>query len=181
MNMKRKLYAVLAILALFVVGAPAVKAQSVVKSATFTFGPAVTTTATCFPVTMWNGVTNAYPEDMGAICPYQGDSYGGYGSFLSVPWQLGFLNNGYLAGCNPMIWGQKTPTNGDGTHAGDTFTQPATTTCPYYTTPNGVSVGFNIVGNFTVVKHTSCGRYGCRSFLSNVLTGGTGVVEETQN
>ena len=181
----KKTFAVFAVLALLVVGTT-LSAQSVVKSATFTFGSPASSTATCFPITSWNGVPDAYPEDMGAMCPNQGDPNGGYGSFLDVPFQLGFLNNGYLAGCNPLTWGQKTFTTGDGTHAGDAFTQPAITSCPYYTgeyggSSNNLSVGWSIVANFTVVKHTYCGRYGCHSFLSNVLTGGTGMVSETQN
>lgn len=175
----KKLSAVFAVLALLVVGACTLRAQSVTKSATFTFG----SPAPCAAITVWNGVPAAYPEDMGTICPNQGDPSGGYGSFLSVPFQLGFLNNGYLAGCNPLTWGQKTFTTGDGTHAGDAFTQPAITSCPYYTGEYGnpgLSVGWSIVANFTVVKRTYCGRYGCHSFLSNVMTGGTGAVQETQ-
>ena len=95
--------------------------------ATFTFGP----TTACSAI-----VLNDDQNLTGTICPYQGDPSGGYGSFIDVPYQLGFLNNGYLAGCDPMVWGQKTfaqrpdGTTGDGTQAGDTFTQPAATTCP---------------------------------------------------
>jgi hypothetical protein len=152
-------------LALLVSGATSAKAQTVVLSATFTFG----STIPCSDITSWNGNSAAYPEDMGAICLSQGDPYGGYGSYLDVPFQLGFLNDGYLAGCNPLAWGQKTFTSGDGTHNGDTFTWPANTTCPYYTTPSGLSVGFSIVGSFTVVQHKSC-RYGrCVTWFSNVL------------
>ncbi len=155
--------------------------------ATFTFGP----TTTCSPILSWNGVENAYPEDMGAICPYQGNPTGGYGSFLEVPWQLGFLDNGLLQGCDPMVWGQKTfaqrpdGTVGDGTRAGDAFTQPAATTCPYYVGEYGGAIPdnflpqFSIVANFTVVKITTCGRYRCQSHLQSNLTDGTGVVEET--
>jgi hypothetical protein len=178
--MRKSVPAVLATLALFVMGITvSTKAQTITRSATFTFG----SPAPCSNITSWNGVANAYP-DMGGICPYQGDTYGGYGSFLDVPFQLGFLNNGYLAGCNPLTWGQKTFTNGDGTHAGDTFTQPAVTNCPYYTGEYGdpsLSVGWSIVGSFAVVSHTYCGRYGCHTFLSTVLKSGTGVVVETQN
>ena len=150
--------------------------------ATFTFGP----TTACSAI-----VLNDDPNLTGTICPYQGDPSGGYGSFIDVPYQLGFLNNGYLAGCDPMVWGQKTfaqrpdGTIGDGTQAGDTFRQPASTTCPYYTGEYGGAIPdnflpqFSIVGNFTVEKIISCGRYGCRSHLKTSLTGGTGVVEET--
>ena len=177
--MRKSVPTVLATLALLVVGLFAVpaRAQTIVLSATFTFG----STVTCSNITSWNGGSTAYPEDMGSICPNQGDLYGGYGSFLDVPWQLGFLNNGYLAGCNPLTNGQKTFTSGDGTHNGDTFTWPASTTCPYYTTAGGLSVGFSIVGSFTVAKHQSC-RYGrCITWFTNVLNSGTGIVEETQN
>src|SRR2546430_6033257 len=48
----------------------------------------------------------------------------------------------------------------------DTFTQPASTTCPYYTGEYGGAIPdnflpqFSIIGNFTVEKIVSCGRYG---------------------
>jgi len=185
-NMK-KLFAVLATLALLVVGHFALPAHAqgtgyFAPSATFAFGPG----APCSSITEWNGDPNAYPDEMGAVCLYQGDPYGGPGSFLSAPFQLGFLNNGYLAGCNSLTWQAKVFTKGDGTHVGDTYTQIGATTCPYYTGEYGTFqnsdhrlVGWNVVANFTIVAHRSCTRYGCRTFLSSALTGGTGTVEET--
>lgn len=156
----------------------AAKAQA--PPANFTFGPG----APCSAITSWNGVADAYPQDMGAICLNQGDLYGGYGSYIDVPWQLGFLNNGYLAGCDQIAWQPKVFTIGDGTHAGDAFTVAGSTTCPYYTGEyGGVSDnlldGFSVVASYTVVQRKTCGRYGCHTYLSNVLTGGTGTVTET--
>jgi|HubBroStandDraft_6_1064221.scaffolds.fasta_scaffold00134_8 hypothetical protein len=169
--------AVLAVL-MCAVGA---QGQAVPSSDTFTFGAG----AQCSSITTWNGVSGAYPQDMGAICLFQGDENGGYGSFLDVPWQLGFLNNGYLAGCDPLTWQPKVFTLGDGTHNGDTFTVAGATTCPYYTGEYGTYEdsnnrldGFSVVASYTVVARRSCGRFGCHTYLSNVLTGGTGVVSE---
>ncbi len=170
------------LLAQLVLSAPSAKAQTVVLSDNFTFNG----TTPCSSITSWNGNPNAYPQDMGGICLNQGDSYGGYGSFLDVPFQLGFLNNGYLAGCNPLAWGAKTFTIGDGTHNGDAFTVAGNTTCPYYTgeyggASNNLLVGFNVVASYTVVQHRSCNRGRCITYFTNVLQGGTGTVEETQN
>jgi hypothetical protein len=157
------------------------KGQAVPSSDDFTFGPGTP----CSSITTWNGVSSAYPQDMGAICLFQGDENGGYGSFLDVPFQLGFLNNGYLAGCDPLTWQPKVFTLGDGTHNGDTFTVAGATTCPYYTGEYGTYEdsnnrldGFSVVASYTVVARRSCGRFGCHTYLSNVLTGGTGVVSE---
>jgi hypothetical protein len=157
------------------------KAQTTVLSDNFTFNG----TTPCSNITQWNGVPNAYP-DMGSICLNQGDEYGGYGSFLDVPFELGFLNNGYLAGCDPLVWDPKTFTIGDGTHNGDAFTVAGKTTCPYYTgeyggSSNTLSVGFSAVASYTVVQHRSCYRGSCITYFTSVLTGGTGTVKETQN
>jgi hypothetical protein len=109
------------LLALLAESAPSARAQTVVLSDDFTFSG----TSPCSSVTSWNGDPNAYPYEMGSICLNQGDSYGGYGSFLDVPFQLGFLNNGYLAGCNPLSWGPKAFTIGDGTPLHHLFHQRA--------------------------------------------------------
>ena len=175
--MKRALLAV-AVLLSFV--AASAKAQTIVLSDNFTFNG----TTPCSSITSWNGDPNAYPQDMGGICLSQGDPSGGYGSYLDVPWQLGFLNNGYLAGCNPLAWGQKTFIIGDGTHNGDVFKVPGSTTCPYYTGEyggysNNLLVGFGVVAKYTVVQQRSCSRYRCFTYLANVLQGGTGTVTET--
>jgi hypothetical protein len=167
--------------ALIVPSAPSANAQTVVLYDNFTFNG----TTPCSSITSWNGDTDAYPEDMGGICLNQGDSYGGYGSFLDVPFQLGFLNNGYLAGCNPLAWSPKRFTIGNGTHNGDAFTVAGSTTCPYYTGEYGgasdnLLVGFNVVASYTVLQHRSCYRGRCITYFTNVLQGGTGTVEETR-
>jgi hypothetical protein len=158
------------------------KAQTIVLSDNFTFNG----TTPCSSITSWNGSSTIYPEDMGSICLNQGDLYGGYGSFLDVPSELGFLNNGYLAGCDPLAWGQKTFTLGDGTHNGDGFTVAGSTACPYYTGEYGgstsnLSVGFSVVASYTVMQHRSCYRGRCITYFTNVLEGGTGTVTEAQN
>jgi len=161
-------------------GATGTKAQAVPASDSFTFaggGP-------CSSITSLNDSTS-YAPNQGSICLFRGDEAGGYGSFLDVPWQLGFLNNGYLAGCDPLSWQTRVFTLGDGTHAGDTFTVAGATTCPYYTGEYGTYLdsnerldGFSVVASYVVVAQRSCSRYGCHTYLSNALTGGTGTVSE---
>jgi hypothetical protein len=158
--------------------ASSAKGQAVPSSDTFVFGAG----QPCENITAINGDTTL----TGAICLHQGDLYGGYGSYIEVPFQLGFLNNGYLAGCNPLVWQPRVFTLGDGTHAGDTFTVAGVTACPYYTGEYGTYEnsnnrldGFSVVADYTVVSFRSCGRFGCHTYLSSVLTGGTGVISET--
>jgi len=154
------------------------KAQSIVLQDTFVFNG----TTPCSGITSIDGNST----ETGTICLNQGDTYGGYGSFLDVPFQLDYLNNGYLAGCDPLAWGQKNWTLGDGTHNGDTFSVSGSTTCPYYTgeyggASNNLLVGFSVVANYTIVEHRSCNRGRCINYFTNVLQGGTGTVTETQN
>jgi hypothetical protein len=154
-----------------------------VPSAAFTFGPG----AICESITSWNGDSNAFPNEMGGICLHQVDPLTGLaGSYIDVPFQLGFLNNGYLAGCNVISWQTKVFTLGDGTHAGDTYTTAGSTSCPYYTGEYGTYQdsnqrldGFNVVADYTMKQFRTCGRYGCHNYLQPVLTGGTGEVVET--
>jgi uncharacterized protein YceK len=157
------------------------KAQTVVLSDTFTFNG----TIPCSTITSLDGSTAGYPNSIGTICLNQGDPSGGYGSFLDVPFQLGYLNNGYLS-CDPLAWQPKLWTLGDGTHNGDTFSVTGSTTCPYYTgeyggSSNNLSIGFSVVANYTVVEHRSCYRGRCINYFTNILQGGTGTVTETQN
>jgi hypothetical protein len=174
----------LALLALTLALAIPSHAQSTypVPTASFTFGPGTV----CSTITSWNGNPNAYPYEMGGICLSQGDPSGGPGSYIDVPFQLGFLNNGYLADCNSIAWQSKVFTQGDGTHAGDSYTIAGSTTCPYYTGEYGTYQdsnnrldGFNVVASYTIQQFRSCSRYGCHYYLKSVLTGGTGEVVET--
>lgn len=180
--MKRVIAGLVLALALFAISA---KAGTVVLSDTFTFGGPVGV-ASCSNIATWDGSATTYAEDMGAICLNQGDTYGGYGSFLDVPEQLGYLNGGYLAGCNPIAFGPKVFTVGDGTHSGDAFTVSGSTTCPYYTgewgtyeNSNNRLDGFSVVANYTVVQHRSCYRGRCVTYFTNVLQGGSGVVTDS--
>jgi hypothetical protein len=136
------------------------------QTATFAFGSGTP----CEPITQWNGVPNAYPDAMGAICLTQGDPYGGYGSYLDIPFQLGFSNDGYWAGCNPITWGPKVFTIGNGTHTGDAFTVNGSTSCPTY----GANAGFTVVVNYTVMAYRSCNRGRCVNSYVNSVTNGTG-------
>src|SRR5215472_12021457 len=83
-------------------------------------------------ITSWDGSDPSappYPGDMGAVSLRT--SFGGsYGSAIDAPFQLGYLNNGFLAPCDPLTLGPKVWTIGDGTNIGDTFTQYGATTCP---------------------------------------------------
>jgi hypothetical protein len=150
-------------------------------SATFAFGGG---TAACQPITEWNGVPNAYPYDMGSICLTSGDGRGSYGSFLGIPNELGFLNNGLLEGCDPIAWDPKIYTIGDGKHAGDTFTQHGVTTCPYYTDEYGIDVshfldGFSADTTYVVVLvRVYVPRKGYQYVPSPRLAGGTGTATQ---
>jgi hypothetical protein len=155
-------------------------AQTVVLSDGFTFNGGTP----CSAITTWNGNPNAYPGDMGAICLAQGDAEGGGGSYLDVPWQFGFLNNGYLAGCDPIAWGSKTFTIGNGTHVGDAYTMAGTTACPYYTGEYGgasdnLAVGFSVTASYVVGTKCNYYRGRCIPYFVNVLQGGSGTVVET--
>lgn len=143
-------------------------------TATFTYGPLYGSPGTtCSNILSWNGVPNAYPEDMGAVCTGQADPDSGpepYYSFLGVPWQLGFQS---LGACN-ITWGARTYARGDGTHTGDTFNWPATSSNCY----NAPNVTFTTIGSYTVTMHTSCYRGHCITYAINTLQGGSGFVTE---
>jgi hypothetical protein len=115
-----------------------------------------------------------YPYEMGFVD--LGNQPG-----IGIPWQLGYLNNGYLVPCNPLVWGSDTWVVGDGTHNGDTYTRPASTSCPYFTGEYGTSGNSsNILDSFSVVvKYVRtirrvCSRGGCHNNITDTLVGGTG-------
>ena len=171
--------------------AVSVKAQTV-RSDTFLFAAPSTPTATCEQITSWDGTDPAippYPYDMGSICLSTGDGAPtSPGSGIFVPFQLGYLNNGDLAGCDAIVWQPKVWVAGDGTHAGDKYTISGSTTCPYYTGeygPDSPSAhlldGFSVVADYTMVQKRACPRFRpCYYYLVGVLQGGEGVVEETE-
>lgn len=156
-------------------------AQTVVLSETFAFNGNS-------QITSWNGSDPAnppYPDEMGAVS-LNSSFGGGYGSAIDVPFQLGFLNNGYLSPCNPIAFGPKTWTVGNGTHSGDVYTVSGSTTCPYFTgeygnydNSNNRLDGFSVTATYVHNGHTSC-RYGrCVTYYIDVLKGGTGVVTDS--
>jgi hypothetical protein len=136
------------------------------QSATLTFG--APGSSNCSRITEWNGVTNAYPEDMGEVCF---NFYPNFYSGILIPWQLGFPNNGFLPTCEPTVWGAKTYTKGNGTQAGDTFSQTMTATCPY-------NVTLEVTGSFVVEQITHCYYRRCFTTYANVLESGSGTVTD---
>ena len=177
--------------ALFMLGAVAgVSAQTVQKSDTFTFatGAAIarwTVSPACGGITAWDGVANAYPEDMGGVCITQ-PAGGGYGSSIDVPFQLGYLNNGSLDPCDHINLGPKVFTVGDGTHTGDQFTVSGSTTCPYFTgeygtyeNSNNRLEGFSVVATYTVFRYIQIVRGAVVVRYNYILTSGTGTVADS--
>ena len=170
--------AVLAVLLSFVTVA---KAQTVALSNTFVFN-------NTSQITSWDGSDPAnppYPSEMGAVS-LNSSFGGGYGSAIDVPFQLGYLNNGYLSPCNPIAFGPKTWTVGNGTHTGDTFTVSGSTTCPYFTGEYGTYEnsnnrldGFSVTATYVRTAHTAC-RFGrCTAYYTDTLQGGTGTVTDS--
>jgi hypothetical protein len=167
----------LAVLAMLMCAVGA-KGQAVPSSDTFTFGGS---TSTCASITSWNGDPNIYALDRGAVCLHSSVG-GGYGSAIEVPFQLGFLNNGFLVPCDPFTF-TKAWTSGDGTHDGDTFTLTGATTCPYFTGEYGgysdnLLDGFSVVASYTHVAHSYYYRGRKYTYFTDVLEGGTGMVSE---
>ena len=140
-------------------------------------------------ITSWDGSDPAnppYPYAMGAVC-LTTQCGGGYGSGIEIPFQLGYLNNGYLNPCNPITLSAKTWVIGDGTHNGDTFIVTGSALCPYFTGEYGTSGNsYNILDGFSVTVqyvrtfYKSCGRTGCHTFPRDTLQGGTGVAQQTE-
>ena len=141
-------------------------------------------------ITSWDGSDPSnppYPYDMGGVSLMTDFSHG-YGSAISAPFQLGYLNNGDLSPCDPLTLGPKMWTIGDGTNIGDTFTQHGTTTCPYFTgewgtynNSNNRLDGFSVDATYTIVQGPrTCPRYHpCYYPHLTVLVGGTGTITDT--
>jgi hypothetical protein len=176
--MKRALLAVAVLLSFVAVSA---KAQTLSFSDAFVFNSAS-------QITSWNGSDPAnppYPGEMGYVSLNRSFG-GGYGSAIDVPFQLGFLNNGYLSPCDPIAFGPRKWTIGDGTHSGDTFNVSGSTTCPYFTgeygtydNSNNRLDGFSVTASYVRTVHTSC-RYGrCTTYYTDTLQGGTGIVTDS--
>jgi hypothetical protein len=139
-------------------------------------------------IVSWNGSDPAnppYPGDMGAVSLTS--AFGSPGSGIEVPFQLGYLNNGFLVPCNAITWGPKVYTTGDGTNIGDKYTISGSTDCPYFTGEYGDYQNsknrhdsWSVVAVYKVTnKQISC-RYGrCTTRYTITLQGGTGTVTET--
>jgi hypothetical protein len=139
-------------------------------------------------ITSWDGSDPAnppYPYAMGSVS-LQTSFGGSYGSAIDVPFELGYLNNGFLAPCDPLVWQPKVWTTGDGTHDGDTFSQSGSTTCPYFTgewgtyqNSNNRLDGFSVIADY---RHTNFPYYYHGRKYNNfrdILEGGTGTVTDT--
>ena len=141
--------------------------QAQTKSNTFTFGSAgvigTTQSSNCSPITAWDNVVDAYPQDMGEVCfnfypnPYSG---------MDIPWQLGYPNNGFLLDQTPFTWGPVVWTSSN------TYTQTGTAAYTGY----GAGVVVNVNTNVVVTYQKYCAHGVCHYFPVHTLTGGTGVV-----
>lgn len=132
-------------------------------------------------ITSYNGSDPAnppYPGDMGAI------NLDNQNPGISVPWQLGYLNNGYLQPCNSFQWTPKKWIIGDGTHNGDEYQVSMSTACPYFTgeygtyeDSNNTYDSFSAVATYTTKLVLSCSRYrGCHYFPQYSLLSGQGTI-----
>jgi hypothetical protein len=164
----------LAVLVIFCAVAISADAQAMPSANAFTFNASSN-------IISWNGSDPAnppYPLDMGKVS-LDTQFGGGWGASISVPWQLGYLNHGELNDCLKITnWGPRVFTKGDGTHAGDTFTETGSTTCPYFNS-NNLQDGFGVVASYIVKQNKSCGNGRCIYYFTYPLTGGTGTVTET--
>jgi len=164
----------------------------VLLSNTFTFsGYPTSQPGTVVSITSYDGNTPANPPDGAqAQFPYHMGSVelsnAGI-SGISVPFELGYLNNGDLEPCDPGQWGAKNWIVGDGSlNTPGTYTVTASTTCPYFTGEWGTYLnsnnrldGFNVTATYTREIVPSCGRFGCRGFHPvDTLQGGTGTITE---
>ena len=141
--------------------------QAQTKSDTFTFGSAgvigTTQSSNCSPITAWDNVVDAYPQDMGEVCfNFYPDGFSG----MEIPFQLGYPNNGFLLDNTPFTWGPMVSTSTN------TYTQAGTAAYTGY----GAGVVVNVNINVVVTYVRSCGHGICHYFPVHTLTGGTGGV-----
>lgn len=187
------------LITLLVMGATTRAQAPAAVSVPFTYGAGDGNGAGCTNLLTVNDTT--YPQDEGSICFNKPDLYAaGVGFFLSLPWETGTANNGYLDGCNPLtysakVWQQRSDgTMGDGTKDGDQFVWPATTFCPYQSGalygPNFPSFNINVsLAENWVVKLTpqpqrcGSGKWWHRCYqppkLIPAFLGGSGVMDQT--
>lgn len=174
------------ILTLAALCASPAKAQTLTKSFSqdFTFGPSYSTqyssgSPTCSPITSitgWSGTGG------GEVC--YGSDY--YGANIDVPFQLGFLNNGYLDPCSQMHFGAPVWLKGNATTVGSIYYINGSTTCPYFTGEYGTDFNSNDrLDGFTVmIEHSIASSYKtcrlgrCVTHYVDIVTGGTGTITD---
>ena len=117
----------------------------------------------CVNNTSWNGTS--YPDN-GEFCI----NYEATVSGITIPYELGFPNNGYLLQSCTMSFGAPVYTNGNGTHAGDTFSISGAAVCK-----DNVNIT-TFTQNFVVTKVVTTCRYGrCLTDVDYSLVGGSGT------
>ena len=145
----------------------ATAAQAQTRSDAFTFGSAgvigTTLSSNCSPITSWDGVVNAYPQNMGEVCF---NYYPNNNSGMEIPWQLGYPNNGFLLSNTPFTWAPAVWTSST------TYSQAGTAVYTGY----GAGVVVNVTTNIAITYRRYCSRTGCHLFPMDTLTGGTGAV-----
>lgn len=155
-------------------------------TATFTYGPINGSGTTCSDIISWTFGGQTYTNNAvywdngvetiiqtGAFCSGQADPDSGpegFYSYLEIPFQFGFQNNGYWAAtpttvgprvCNPNVGSGTCTVNGD----------------QYSITRVGTSVygTYTATSTYKVNILKSC-RYGrCVSYYSDILLGGSGT------
>lgn len=108
----------------------------------------------------------------------------GYQQGIVVPFQLGYLNNGYLVPCNPITMSAMVWTKGNGKNAGDEGFETGSTACPYFTGEYGTDGNssktydsFSVIADYTVVIVVEHPRFHPPVDVPvPVLTGGTGAI-----
>ena len=141
--------------------------------------------APCTSANPYCGVETNWPEPCppGLSCDPGGEvqlTGQGYVSGLSIPWYLGFPNNGFLLNDCSLVYGptQFNPrpdgTMSDGTEVGDTWSFSGNASCSGY----AEGVAFSVTTNWALVSITTrIGYGGVSKNYTYRLTGGSGVAQ----
>jgi hypothetical protein len=119
----------------------------------------------CVNNTSWNGTS--YPADNGEFCINYEPTVSG----ITIPYELGFPNNGYLLQSCTMTFGSPVYTSGNGTQVGDTFSISGSATCNYNVNITSFTQNFVVT---SVVTHCRYGK--CITDVNYSLIGGSGTV-----